>query len=102
MWEKLKQRWNVKSNVQVIIILVVFALTGSTLLYVKRPVYEWIGVTKESHFAIKIIAFFFIALPLYQIMLLCYGTLLGQFRFFWNFEKKIFGRIVSMFSKKSE
>ena len=36
MFEKLKKRWNIESNTQVLVILVVFAVTGSTTVYVKK------------------------------------------------------------------
>ena len=34
-----------------------------------------------------------IVFPLYQLLLLVIGTLFLQFKFFWNFEKKILCRI---------
>jgi hypothetical protein len=38
-------------------------------------------------------------LPAYQVLLLLYGFLLGQFAFFWAFEKRMFGRIRKVFSR---
>jgi hypothetical protein len=32
-------------------------------------------------------------LPLYNVVLLIYGALFGQFSFFWAFEKRFFGRL---------
>jgi hypothetical protein len=42
--------------------------------------------------------------PLYQLLLLCFGWLLGQFSFFWAFEKKMFARmgLKKYFSEKDE
>jgi hypothetical protein len=37
----------------------------------------------------------------YNLMLLMYGYLFGQFRFFWEFEKRFFQRIAKPFRKKS-
>jgi hypothetical protein len=31
-------------------------------------------------------------LPVYNVFLLFYGFVFGQFRFFWNFEKRFFSR----------
>jgi len=31
--------------------------------------------------------------PFYQILIVLYGWLFGQFRFFWNFEKKMLSRL---------
>ncbi len=98
--EKLKKRWGVESPWQVIVILLVFALTGTSVLYVKKPFYILFGITPQSAWWVKMLGVLFIVLPLYQILLLGFGFLLGQFRFFWEFEKRTFGRIANLFSKK--
>ena len=97
--KKLQKRWGVKSAWQVVVILIVFALTGFSSLYVKRPIYQFLNLDPES-FNVwqKVLAIFFIVLPVYQLLLLFYGTLLGQFQFFWNFEKRMFGRIGKLFT----
>jgi hypothetical protein len=41
-----------------------------------------------------------LVLPLYQIFLLIYGFIFGQFKFFWEKEKLIFRRIVGIFKSK--
>jgi len=99
MLDKLKERWGVQNAWQVIIILIVFALTGTSSLYVKKPIYYLIGIHAESPFWIKTLGFIFIVLPLYQVLLLFYGFLLGQFTFFWEFEKRTWNRMKSLFIK---
>ncbi len=99
MWEKLKQRWNVSSSLDVIIILVVFACTGFSILYVKRHLFEWIGITSETEKWIRWTAAIFIILPLYQVILLIWGWVFGKFNFFWDFEKRTFYRMRSIFRK---
>lgn len=94
LMQRLQKRWGVTSVGQVIVILLVFSLTGSSLLYAKKPFYDLAGITPESPFWMRSLAFVFIALPLYQVLLLFFGTLLGQFRFFWEFEKKMFYRLI--------
>lgn len=91
---KLKQRWNITSNFQFFIILLVFALTGSTSAYIAKPILTFIGITKESvslwlYYPLYII----IILPIYKVLLLLIGTLAGQHTFFWNFIKKMLDRI---------
>jgi hypothetical protein len=93
MFEKLKKRWNIKSNFQVVVILVVFALTGSTTVYVKKLFYDFIGITPDTGLWIKILIYLPVILIIYNILLLIYGFIFGQFRFFWEFEKKFFSRI---------
>ena len=41
-----------------------------------------------------------LVLPLYQIMLLIYGAIFGQFRFFWEKEKQLVKRIGGIFIRK--
>jgi hypothetical protein len=39
------------------------------------------------------ITYFILILPVYNVFLLFYGFVFGQFKFFWEFEKKFFKRI---------
>jgi manganese efflux pump family protein len=88
--EKLKKRWNIQSNLQLIIIFIVFAITGSTASYLSKPVTYFLGITKENlgvwlYWPIRLLLIF----PVYQVLLVIIGALFGQFAFFWNFEKKM-------------
>ncbi|ATA89530.1 DUF6787 family protein [Capnocytophaga stomatis] len=92
MLEKLKKRWNVTSNTQVWLILITFTITGSLSAKVSRPFCDYIGLDfNELNPVLAWILRLIIILPIYQIILLIVGTLLGQFRFFWEFEKKMLG-----------
>jgi hypothetical protein len=93
--EKLKNRWNVKSGVQVLLILIVFTCTGSTIVVLKHL----IGISNDSSSSHRVL-FYLAVLPIYNIMLLAYGFLFGQFNFFLDFEKKFFKRIVGLFKKR--
>ena len=95
---KLKQRWNIKSNFQVIIILVVFAITGSTTVYLKKMIFNLAGIDAETPLMAKVIFYIVVILAVYNVLLLIIGFLFGQFRFFWEFEKKFFSRL--LFRKK--
>jgi len=92
--EKLKQRWGIESNFQIIVIFVVFAVTGSAATKLASPVTELIGLDKETtnawfYWIIRILLIF----PIYQVLLVAFGWLFGQFKFFWNFEKKMLRRL---------
>lgn len=91
--EKLQQRWQIKSTTQVILILIVFACTGMSVLYVKTPIFWLLGITKETHWLLHTAVYIITILPAYQVLLLMYGFLFGQFRFFWEFEKKMLKRM---------
>lgn len=91
---KLKQRWNITSNWQLTIIFIVFAITGSAAAYLSKPVIGILGITKESlHWAIYWPLRLLILFPVYQIMLVIIGAFFGQFKFFWEFEKKMLYRM---------
>lgn len=92
--DKLKQRWNLQNTWQVIVILIVFACTGFTVLFIKRPLFEyWFPDGEKSTWAS--VLYWILILPVYNVFLLAYGFIFGQFRFFWEFEKRFFGRIFS-------
>lgn len=98
MWiEKLKKRWGVKNGWQVLLILLVFACTGFTVMYTKRWLVQILQInTTGGVWVFNIL----IILPLYQVILLIYGWIFGEFQFFWNFEKRMFLRLTALFSFK--
>jgi hypothetical protein len=96
--DNLKQRWNLNSAGQVIIVLIVFACTGTTVLLIKKPLFEyWFPDSGKPWWAT--VAYYILILPAYNILLLAYGFVFGQFRFFWEFEKRFFSRIIAKFKK---
>ena len=90
--KKLQERWELESLTQVIIILIVFACTGMTSLYVKELLYWLAGITPETTAWIRVTYRIFATFVAYQFLLLGYGWIFGQFKFFWNMEKKILRR----------
>lgn len=90
--KKLKERWNIKSNLQLVIILIVFALTGSSAAKFAGPLTDVIGVTKEMGWYIYWPVRILIIFPIYQVLLVFMGWLFGEFEFFWAFEKKMLRR----------
>lgn len=99
-WQNLKIRWGIESDFQVAIILVVFALTGFSFLYVHRWIDLLLGIEAQDPFWLKAVVFIIVLLPLYNLLLLIWGTLLGQFKFFKNFIVKFFSRLIFRKSKK--
>ena len=91
---KLKKKWGITSNFQIIIILLVFSITGSVAVWIAKPVLNLVGLDKEIvspwlFWPIRI----FIIFPIYQILIVIIGALFGQFKFFWAFEKKMLVRL---------
>ena len=99
MLNRLKEKWDIKSNFQIIVILIVFALTGSASVKFAEPVLDFlsINITTFENFLLGKLFYYFlriiIVFPIYQILLILIGTLLFQFKFFWKFEKKILSKI---------
>ncbi len=91
---KLKERWGIDSNFQLVIIFIVFAITGSSATKLAAPVCEFFGIYKKTspwyiYWSVRIALIF----PIYQLLLVSFGWLFGQFQFFWAFEKKMLTRI---------
>lgn len=101
LYQKLKERWGVETLGQVMIILIIFSITGISALYVRRFVFNILGFTPETQTWIKVLAWLLTVLPSYQVLFLFYGYLLGQFEFVWEFEKKSFKKIKNLFGSDS-
>ncbi|MBS1681326.1 MAG: hypothetical protein JST48_06420 [Bacteroidetes bacterium] len=93
--QKLQQRWNAKNTWQVLAILLSFACTGLTIVWLMKPLLK-IFFGGEIPVWAKVI-YYILILPIYNLVLLCYGFIFGQFRFFLDFEKKFFRRMASLF-----
>lgn len=100
--EKLKNRWEIDTIGQLLLILFIFSVTGMSALYVRKFAFDVLGITTQTSYLIKIICWLVIVLPSYQLLFLFYGLILGQFEFVWKFEKKSLGRITGLFKKSSE
>lgn len=88
-WQK---RWNV-SGKKLLLILCVFAITGFATAYLSRVCTAWAGFTKETHWTWKLLLRFGVLLFGYQVILLIVAALFGQGPFFWNYEKRLLGRL---------
>ena len=89
----LKNKWGIKSNLQLITIFLVFGITGSVSVLISGPVLDLINLEEVInldwiYWLLRIVIIF----PVYQILLLVIGALFGEFNFFKNFIKKMFRR----------
>lgn len=90
MLESLKKRWGIDSNFQLFVIFIVFGTTGSMSVKLGLPVLEYFDVTKDRFGSgVYLILRILLIFPLYQVLLLFFGALFFQFKFFWKFEKKM-------------
>lgn len=99
--KRLQSKWELESLFQVVMVLVVFACTGFTILFIKNPILNFFGIERGGgQGLVNTVLYLLLVLPLYQIFLLVYGAIFGQFKFFWEKEKQIFRRLGSLFTRK--
>ena len=101
MIEKLITLFKVKSLKQLVIVFLVFSITGSLSVVLGEPVINFFfedGFENDLYFWIVRIIIIF---PLYQILLIIIGTIFGEFRYFWRIEKKILMRLKIIKSSSS-
>ncbi len=94
VFNKLEHKWAVAHRWEMIRIFLVFALTGSCSVLVVRPILAFFGISKDNlnDFGYYPI-FVLISLCCYQLLLVTFGWLLGQGKFFWEFEKKMLSKL---------
>jgi hypothetical protein len=93
MVEKLIYLFKVQSLKQLIIVFLVFSITGSLSVILGEPIINFLfqdGFENNLFFwALRIMIIF----PLYQVLLIIVGTIFGEFKYFWRIEKKILKRL---------
>ena len=92
--EILFKRLNIHSFNQFVLVMIVFAVTGSLSLIVTFEFMDVVGINSVNaspylFWPVRIIFLFFV----YQILLLLVAIPFGQIKYFWNFEKKILSRL---------
>ena len=93
IFERIKKKFKIKSNLQLLIILSVFSLTGGLSLKFTTPILDFIGLSSFNssdvlwenlfYFILRLIVLF----PVYQLLLIVVGSLFFQHQFFKEFVK---------------
>tara|TARA_Y100000385_G_C12768169_1_gene498099 strand:- start:171 stop:488 length:318 start_codon:yes stop_codon:yes gene_type:complete len=100
--QSLKNKWNVKSDIELLWIFFIFAVTGTSIVYVRKPITNYLfnkstyGELEWYEFIITIIIVYFV----YQILLFVIGSILGKYKFVKWFVVKMNKRI--FFKTKNE
>ncbi len=101
IFNRLQKKWNVKHRWEMITIFLVFAITGSSSVFISRPLIKLMGVTQENLSPIVYwVLYILLGFIFYQILLVILGWLFGQKKFFWDFEKKMLQRFGLFKTKK--
>lgn len=101
MLKRLQQKWGVSSS-QFIVILCVFAITGTGTAWITRAITAWVGFTGETFWLWRFLLRLTMLIFGYQAILLLVAFLFGQFPFFWKYEKKILKRLGIKVEKDSQ
>ena len=94
MLQKIINKFHAKSFKHLIIIFFVFALSGSASLLMSSSILTAINLKELINFyPLYLLVRIILLIPIYQLVLIIIATLFGEFRYFWNFEKKFFKRL---------
>ena len=92
VFDRMKARWGV-GFWGMVAILLAFSLAGLTTVRLQGPIVAVI-LPEAAPGWLQWVVYLVVMMPVYQALLLGYGTLLGQFDFFWS-KLKLIGRLVS-------
>ena len=93
-FKRLEKKWIVEYKWEMIRIFLVFAITGSSSVFVSKPIMKVIGITKENlNVFVYWILYVIIGLIFYQIILITIAWIFGQYAFFRDFLKRLGRRI---------
>jgi formyltetrahydrofolate-dependent phosphoribosylglycinamide formyltransferase len=92
MFKRLQDKWGVSTH-QFWVIFIAFGLTGTTTAILARYITNWLGMDASTYWVWKVAFRIGMLLFGYQFILLAYGALLGQWAFFWKYEKKLLKKL---------
>ncbi len=98
LWRRLKARWGV-TGWGVIAILLAFSITGAIVLRLGRVIVDAIlpeTTPRWLWWTVKIL----VIVPIYEVLLVTVGTLLGQGRFFRDKQRRALRFLAKPFRKR--
>ncbi|SMG13629.1 hypothetical protein SAMN05661096_00608 [Marivirga sericea] len=95
----LQRKWKLENLMQVFAILCVFTLTGTTVLLLRPLFFDLIGIGSDTKTYVKVASYIVLILPMYQLLLLGYGWVFGQYKFFLSKIKRVTQRASIIFRK---
>ena len=88
--KKFKERWQIKSNYQLVIIFIVFAINGSLSAKIVFFLMKVVGLNKQNlNLIFYYLIFIIIVTLIYPFLLIANGFIFGQFEFFFRFSRRI-------------
>lgn len=87
---KLKKRWGITSNYDLVIIFIVFAINGSLSAKISDYAMGHLGMNRDNmNWFFYYFILLILVLPLYPFLLMFFGYLFGQSKFFFPFSKRM-------------
>lgn len=96
---RLKHKWGIVNNFQFILILVTFALAGSSLIYLRPLLFRLFGIDPAWPFLLKAFLYLLIITPTHFVMLNIFAIPLGQSKFIWKFTVKLLSKMTPRFRR---
>ena len=94
MIAKLVNKFKANSIRHLFIIFIIFALSGSSSLFISSPILIALGLDKLiTFYPLYIFVRIILIIPIYQFILIIIASLFGEFDYFWKFEKKFLQRL---------
>ena len=94
MIEKLVNKFEANSIQHLIIIFIIFAITGTGSVFISSPILIILSLEQLiSYYPLYLFIRIILIVPIYQLLLILIASLFGQFNYFWKFEKKFLQRI---------
>ena len=92
--QKVRNLFKVNTNIQLLKVNIVFAVTGTLSVYFAGVIINFIGLNPDIigiyvYWILRIM----LLIPVYQILLIIVGSFFGEFTYFWRIEKKMLGRL---------
>ena len=86
--QKIKEKWGIQNDRDFWLIMLTYSLAGIAILPVKKVIFHLVGITDHTPFWMVVLVYLPLIPPAYQIGLIFFGTILGQFNFVWGQAKK--------------
>ncbi|MDR8391975.1 hypothetical protein NC796_12525 [Aliifodinibius sp. S!AR15-10] len=93
LFNKIQSRWGIQDYPHLAKVLLIFAIAGLTALYVRTLAFRWLEFNQQTPLWEEAVAWVVFVIPSYNVVLLLYSSLLGQFDFFWRFQRDNYLRI---------
>jgi hypothetical protein len=92
--KKLKERWGITTIYQLLLIIAVFAINGSLSARISSYLMTFIGINENNtHWLVYYLLLIVLVLPIYPFLLMGFGYLFGQSKFFFPFGKRMLSKI---------